>query len=159
MIFTKKSGVELDGSLSIVTRNAQGEVTNEIYVPNLVVAVGKEYIASRMINNTSAVMQYMALGTDDSLSTDDTVTALQAEVALSGYSRVQAAVNQVGTANNQVEYVATFQPGNPGSDAPLVEAGIFDATTSGNMLCRTTFPIVTKQAGDTITITWTITIN
>jgi len=158
MIF-KKSGVELDGSLSVVTRDASGKVTNEIYVPNLVVVVGKQYIASRMIDNSAAVMEFMALGTDDSLSSDDTVTALQAEVALSGYSRVQASVNQVGTDSNQVEYVATFAPGNPGSDAALVEAGIFDATTSGNMLCRTTFPIVTKQAGDTITITWTITIN
>lgn len=168
MIFIPKhrNTIELDGSLSIITTNA-GIVTNELYIPNRVVNVGKDYIASRMINNTAAIMQYMALGIDDSSSTDVTLNALQSELTLGGYARRQATITQEGslpvagggTAQNQVQYVSVFEAGNPGSDAPLVEAGIFDATTGGNMLCRTTFPIVTKQDGDTITITWTITIN
>lgn len=158
--------VELDGSLSIVKTN-DGIIKQEMYVPNLVVSVGKDYIASRMIDNAAPIMQYMALGISSALSTDVTLTALQSEVTLGGYSRSLATLTQQGnlplagggTAENQVQYVATFAPGNPSSDAALVEAGIFDAATAGNMLCRTTFPVVTKQAGDTITITWTITIN
>jgi hypothetical protein len=41
----------------------------------------------------------------------------------------------------------------------ISEAGIFNASSGGTMLCRTVFPVVNKQASDTIAITWTITIS
>ena len=41
----------------------------------------------------------------------------------------------------------------------ITEAGIFNASTNGTMLCRTVFPVVTKQAGDTIAITWKVTVS
>jgi len=41
----------------------------------------------------------------------------------------------------------------------LTEAGIFNASTSGNMLCRTKFDVVNKSATDTLAITWVVTIS
>lgn len=158
--------VECDGSLSIVKSNG-GSIVEEIYVPNLVTNIGKEYIAGRMIANTRPIMNYMALGTSNTNSTSLTVTALGAEITAAGYQRQLATLTQVGGVGgaadprDAIQYVATFGENIPSSSATLYEAGIFDTATSlqGNMLCRTTFPIVTKEAGDTITITWTITIN
>ena len=40
----------------------------------------------------------------------------------------------------------------------LTEAGIFNAASGGTMLCRTVFAVVNKQADDTMTVTWTVTI-
>lgn len=158
--------IQLDGSLSIVKMNDEGKVTQEIYVPNTVVALGKNYIAKRMHldSGTVAIMRHMGIGTADTADVD----SLAAEVALTGYSRVNmtpagATGDRITTTatGNTIEYVATFGTTNPNTDAngvALKEAGIFDAASAGVMLCRTTFPVVTKVQGDTITITWTITI-
>ena len=45
------------------------------------------------------------------------------------------------------------------STGAITEAGIFNALTAGTMLCRTTFPVVNKAAGDSIVITWVVTIS
>jgi hypothetical protein len=58
---------------------------------------------------------------------------------------------------NTVSYQAVFGPGiGTGS---LTEAGIFNASTAGTMICRTVFPVFTKEASDALTINWDITIN
>lgn len=77
---------------------------------------------------------------------------------------------------NTVTYTATFYPTSTGSGgsgtnlaSALVEAGIFNDTyasttygensqAGGSMLCRTVFPVVNKGVDDTMTITWTVTI-
>ena len=41
----------------------------------------------------------------------------------------------------------------------LTEAGIFNASSSGTMLCRTEFSVVNKGASDSMTITWTVTVS
>jgi hypothetical protein len=54
-------------------------------------------------------------------------------------------------------YIATF-PAGTGTGA-VVEAGIFNASSSGTMLCRTTFSVVNKGADDAMSITWAITVS
>ncbi len=58
---------------------------------------------------------------------------------------------------NSVAYVATF-PAGTGTGA-ITEAGIFNASTGGTMLCRTVFSVINKGAADTLGITWTVTVN
>lgn len=153
-----KNTIEIVGSVSLcLVDTLTNKVKQEIYVPNLVVTTGKYYIAGRMVTaGIPTEMQYMGIGTG---STAEVVgnTALSAELGLSGYTRVSAAR---AVTDNVVTYVATFPAQNPISAAgvELREAGIFSQTTGGQMLCRTTFPIVTKQTADALTITWTITI-
>jgi hypothetical protein len=57
---------------------------------------------------------------------------------------------------NTVTYVSTFAAGN--ATGTLVEAGLFNASVAGTMLARTTFTAIPKGAGDTLTITWVLTI-
>ena len=52
------------GSLSIIRTNSNGQVVEKMHVPNLVVTVGKNFIASRMVGTTSSVMSHMAIGSD-----------------------------------------------------------------------------------------------
>jgi hypothetical protein len=63
--------------------------------------------------------------------------------------------NANGTAD--VVYVALFLPGNGTSTAGLAEAALMNS--SNKMLCRTVFPLVTKAAGESLAIFWTVTIN
>lgn len=158
-----KNIVELQGSLSIiVTDTLTNTIRQELYVPNLVVSTGKTFIASRMVGTTSAIMSHMGIGTD---ATAEVVgnTALGAELTVgggyTGYAR--AALTTATSSSNVVTYSANFaanNPSAPGGGAVLREAGIFNASSAGTMLCRTTYPIVTKLPADALTITWTVTI-
>jgi len=164
--------VELGGSLSIiVTDTTTNTIKQELYVPNAVVFTGKIFIASRVVGTSSTIMSHMGIGTDSTSVDAGTTTSLLGNQALGaeltvtpgGYTDYTRAALQTATNNssNVITYSANFAANNPRAPtggAVLREAGIFNALTAGTMLCRTTFPIVTKLPADALTITWTVTI-
>lgn len=117
-------------------------------IPNLVVTAGKNFIASRMTGSTTA-MSHMAIGS--------TNTAAAAGDTGLGGELGRVALSSSSTTGAVTTYSATF-PAGTGTGA-VVEAGVFNASSSGTMLCRTTFAVVNKGANDTLTITWQITIS
>lgn len=141
------------GELSIVLRDAQGNIKTQTTVPNLVVTVGKTVIASRLTGNTTSVMSHMAVGTTNTTQIAANTT-LGTEI--SGSRTALTTSGGIAVAN-EITYVATF-PAGIGTGA-IVEAGIFNAATAGSMLCRTTFSVVNKDIGDSLTINWKITIS
>lgn len=141
--------IEVTGELYIEVRNEFNEIIDTRYVPNLVVTTGRNWIIGRMTGTPPAVMSHMAIGSNNTAPAVDQTTLLNqlARVALSS-------TNSTG---NTITYTALFNAGvGTGS---LVEAGIFNGPTAGTMLARTTFGVLTKAAGDIVTITWAITIN
>jgi hypothetical protein len=139
------------GLVKIVHSNALGETIKEFEVPNLVVTSGKNYIAAKMVatTNSPVSMTHMAIGTGSvSPAAGDTTLGVEG-----GRQSLTAST----VSNNTVTYTATF-PAGSGTGA-VTEAGIFNASSSGTMLCRTTFPAVNKASGDTIAITWVVTVS
>lgn len=136
------------GALDIVIKNELGEVKESIHVPNLVVNVGKNFIASRMAGTSSAVMSYMGVGSSG--------TAAAAGDTTLGSEITRVALTSATPSSNIVTYVGDFGAGI-GTGA-LQEAGIFNDATTGDMLCRTTYAVINKSVTDVMTITWTITI-
>jgi hypothetical protein len=136
-----ESNFTLTGTLSI---SLNGEVVKE--VPNLVVTTGKNYVASRMKDATATAMSHMAVGTGST-------AAAAADTAL-GSESARVALTSTTVSTNTVSYVATFPAGT--GTASLTEAGILNAASSGTMLCRTVFAVVSKGASDVMTITWSI---
>ena len=134
----------LKGQLNIALN---GETVQE--VDNLVVTVGKNFVASRMAAASASVMSHMAIGsgTNNPAASDTTLQTELGRVSLTS-----------GTAStNTVVYIATFAAGT-GTGA-VTEAGILNASTSGTLLCRTEFSVVNKGSADSMTITWTITVS
>lgn len=150
-----KENLKLSGNVKIVLTDSNGNVKQKQEKNNLVVKSGRDFIASRMVNVNQSVMSHMAIGTGVGVASAGNVS-LDTEV-----ERVTLTDTEIGTGGdeNVVTYTATFDPGEPGSDAAVTEAGIFNAASNGVMLCRTTFPVVNKSPDDTLSITWTITIN
>lgn len=136
------------GTLDVVLTGENGEVKQKFNVPNLIVQTGRNYIAHRMTGNANAVMSHMAIGTT-STAAATTNTTLGTETA-------RVALTSATTAANVITYAATFNPGTPSTANAIVEAGIFNAASSGEMLCRTVFSVVNKDVLDTLTITWTV---
>jgi hypothetical protein len=143
--------IKMKGRLNIVLTGPDGEVKEQREVDNLVVTVGKNYIASRMKDATATAMTHMEVGT----STQAAAVGDTALITPVASSRVTLTSTTVTT--NSVAYVASF-PAGTGTGA-LTEAGIFNASSSGTLLCRTVFSVINKGAADTLGITWTVTVN
>lgn len=144
------SNFQAEGNLYIVLRDENGNVKQEESVKNLVVNTGKNYIAQRIANNTTAVMNYMSVGTSSNAPAVANTTLTTEIVG----SRVTIGAANTSVSSNTTTYVATFPPAT-GTGA-IVEAGIFNDPSAGLMLARTTFPVINKGALDTLTISWSI---
>ena len=150
-----QENLKMVGELTIQVFNENGDLKSATKVPNLVVTDGKNYIASRMVGTASTVMSHMAIGTG-------TASPIPGDVNL-GTEAYRASIS-ISASTNTVTSTATFSAGN-GTGA-ITEAGIFNYGTyaaspsAGQfMLCRTTFPAVNKASGDSIAITWVVTVS
>jgi hypothetical protein len=145
-----QENLKMKGELTIQVFDRQGNLKTATKVPNLVVTAGKNYIASRMVGTSSTVMNGMAIGTG-------TGTPAAGDTTL-GTEAGRVALDTFTASTNTVTATATF-PAGTGTGA-ITEAAIFNNSSSGGtMLCRTTFPVVNKAAGDSIAITWTVTVS
>jgi hypothetical protein len=138
------------GFLTIVLRDAEGNIKQETYTPNLVVNTGLAFMSSRMKDATATVMSHMAVGSG-------TTAAAGGDTALETQISDRVTLTSTRVTAYAIDYVAAFGAGV--STGAITEAGIFNASTAGTMLCRTVFAVVNKAAADTLQITWTITIN
>lgn len=141
------------GELHVVLNRADGSV-EQFDVKNLVVDNGLNYIVERMKNDSGdtgglAKMSHMALGSDN--------TAANAADSTLGSELARVAFTSATVTNNEIVYVATFGAGV--ATGNVYEAGIFNASSGGVMLCHTVFGLITKAAGDSMTVTWTITVS
>ena len=145
--------LKLSGQLNIVLKDKAGNVKEQREVKNLVVNAGLAYIASRMTGTAKSVMSHMALGSGTTAAAagqTDLVSILGSREALDS-------TTITGTNDEKVEYISSFEAGD--ATGAVTEAGIFNAATGGDMLCRTTFSVVNKAADDTMSVTWTITLS
>ncbi len=136
------------GELTISVYGPDGALKEQHDLKNLVVTVGKNHIAARLVGTPTA-MGWIAIGSGSTAPAAGD-TALGAEI-------VRQAVGSANSASNVATFSITYAAG-VGTGA-ISEAGIFNAASAGTMLSRVTFGVVNKGAADTMTITWTITIN
>lgn len=137
------------GMLRVVVIGPDGKVKTDETFKNLVVNVGKDFVASRMVAASATVMSDMAIGsgTTAPAAGDTTLQSELGRVTLASASATGAVVT----------YTASF-PAGTGTGA-VTEAGIFNAAVAGTMLCRTVFSVVNKGANDSMSVTWTVTVS
>jgi hypothetical protein len=141
--------VKVKGALQIEVFDESGKQKEQKTIDNLVVAAGKQVIAARLLGNTLPVFSHMSVGSSNTAALSSQ-TSLGAELA-------RVSFDSTSRTTNALSFVATFPAGS--GTGTITEAGIFNDGTSGNMLCRTNFNAVNKASGDTIVITWNVTIN
>ena len=142
-------GLKAKGTLDIVVRGPDGNIKDEKKVENLIVDTGLDYIASRMSGTSENVMSHMAVGTGS--------TAAAAADTTLGTELDRNSLTSTTVTDNAIAYVCSWAAGD--GTGSLTEAGLFNASSAGTMLCRTVFGTVTKAADDSMTITWTITVS
>lgn len=145
--------LKLAGQLNIVLTGKDGQVKDTREVKNLVVNSGLAFIISRMAGTGKPLMSHMALGSStvpSAANQTDLVATLGAREALDS-------TTIVGDNNEKVRYVCSFEAGE-GTGA-VTEAGVFNAASGGDMLCRTVFGVINKAADDSMVITWTVSLS
>ena len=137
------------GRLTIEQFDVDGNLLDSQSVTNVVVDDGLDYIASRMKDATATAMSHMAVGSG-------TTAAASGDTTL-GTELGRVALTSTTVASNAITYVGDF-PAGTGTGA-VTEAGIFNASSAGTLLCRTVFSVVNKAAADTLKVTWTLTVS
>jgi len=146
-----KETMKATGKVNVALYDQQGNLKQTQTINNLVVDDGLDYIASRMKDTSETAMSHMEVGTGTTspVAGDSTL-----ETAIAG-SRVSLTSTTV--TSNAIEYVGDF-PAGTGTGA-VTEAGVFNDSSAGTLLCRTVFSVVNKGADDTLKITWTVTVS
>lgn len=132
--------------MKLELRDSLGNVKAVRNVYNTVTTNGKYGIADQILASpTLGKPTHMAIGTGSPAA-----NALGTELdrnALTSKTRSNAVVTMVG------DWAA-----GDGTGA-ITEAGVFDASSSGNMWLSTSFSTINKASGDTLSITWTLTVS
>ncbi|WP_415283016.1 hypothetical protein [Candidatus Nitrososphaera sp. FF02] len=152
----------LQGRVDMVLYDESGNVKDERHIDNLIVDTGVEGVAYRIAPHDGTITpsspyNYIALGTSDT-AVDAADEELSAELAVgANYAREQDATAQYSVSSgNKLILSVVFGPGE--GTGSLRESGMFNVATGGDMLARQTFTEIQKASGDTLTITWTITL-
>lgn len=141
--------IKVNGQIQI-THTRGGQVIADETHKNLITTVGKNWIAARQKDTAQpAQLSHLACGTGATAAAVGDTT-LQAEIA-----RVALTTAGGTVAANVVTYTATFPPGT-GTGA-ITEIGLLNAASVGTLVSRAVFAVKNKEAGDTITFTWTHT--
>ena len=163
-----QESLKLSGRLNILVTGPDGKVKEDRTVDNLVVESGLRWITSSMIkvDNTTAAMTHMGIGDGTTAAADADTDLLGTNTFRKAFTTAAVANSSPATGRGNVVYVTQFDSTDRlpnhvanGDKSSITEAGIFNASSAGTMLCRTVFPVVNKGDNDTMTITWTITLD
>ncbi len=140
-----KDGCGVAVNVLLILRGPDGREKDRRQIHNTVKTAGKEGVADQVLASPSlGKPTHMAIGTGT-----PGATALGTELdrnALTSKTRSGAIVSMVG------DWAAGDGTGT------ITEAGIFDAASTGNMWLSAGFTGIVKAAGDTLSITWTLTV-
>jgi len=119
----------------------------------VVTNTGKGLITARFLAAAAALSFFIGWGTGagTAAATDTTLFTEQLETG----NRAAATVSQVTTTttNDTAQFVGTLTAGGARS---ITNAGVFDASTSGNLLMKGDFSSVSLATGDSIAFTMKI---
>lgn len=154
-----KQGTSLKGFIKIEHFDPEGKLIECVETPNALTNAGFTEVAGLFCSDQSAsytAFDYIAVGTgttaatatDTQLETEETENSL-------GRSSSTGTLVTVNVANDTCQLVHSFSV--TGSVA-VTESGVFNAASTGTMLCRQTFSAINVSSGDTLQITWKVTV-
>ena len=145
-----EENLKISGQITYVLKDENGEVKEKGTMPNLITTVGKAFIADQLSTTPgSTKMTHMAIGTG-------TGAAAAGDTTL-GTELDRNAVTSSTDSGAVLTVVGDWAAGD-GTGA-ITEAGILNAASSGTLLCRSVFAAINKAAGDTLSLSWAITIS
>ena len=143
-----------------VVKNA-GKQDEEILCKNkhnLLTNAGRDYFHAQCYTNTSAGgigVNYIALS-ENSSGANATHTAVAGEINSGGLTRVQATTRTHSSGTNTTTLAQTFTASATFTAVQL--SGLLNASSTGTLGHEATFTSVALVSGDTLSVTWTLTL-
>lgn len=156
----KSENVGIKGFIKIDHFDKKGVLIESVETPNTVTNAGFTEVAGLFCSDVKAsytAFDYIGVGTGTNAATY-TNTTLQTEITNSGLVRAASTGTLVTetVANDTAQFVHQFSV----TDTQAVtESAVFNASSVGTMLCRQTFSAINVASGDTLQITWKITVS
>jgi len=157
----KKEQVGMKGWIKIDHFGKDGSLIESVETPNTVTDAAFQEVAGLFCSDTAGAhtaFDYIAVGLGVASATY-TDTALSTEITGAGLDRAASTgtlVTESGIAYNTAQFVHQFTV----TDTKAVtESAVFNAAAAGTMLCRQTFSAINVASGDTLQITWKVTVS
>lgn len=165
------------GHVELVAHDADGNIKQYLQTDNIIVNNGEDCLAEAMFNVTSSSCSgtgfhvggqgpgdggftWLGIGTNATPAAEDD-TALGAETGSrldeNDTGGAPSVTSSTGTGAGSVATVVLSEVFTPGA-VTIAEAGLFDASTGGNMLARQQFTGIPLGASDQLTVQWTVTL-
>ena len=146
--------IKLRGCYQMRLGDANGNSLQEISVDNTVVTAGRRWVLQQLASsliNTAQSIGYIAVGTgttapatsDTALGSENTRIAINSFVSTNLTSNPPSWQAQASFATNQ-------------ANTTLGEVGMFNSSSGGTMLSRSTFGTVNKTTSNTFGVSYTI---
>jgi hypothetical protein len=157
----KEEQVGMKGWIKIDHFDKHGVLIESVETPNTVTNVGFTEVAGLFCSDVAGsytAFDYIGVGTGTTAATY-TDTILETEITDSGLLRAASTgtlVTEGGITDNTAQFVHQFSV----TDTQAVtESAVFNNSTAGTMLCRQTFSAINVADGDTLQITWKVTVS
>ena len=149
LVFDKPK-IGLRGRLHILVRNEEtGEILRDEWNDNKIVDAGLNLVRD-IIAGGNAPVSHVAVG-------DNSTAPLAAETILK--NEVFRSVINKRIPTDKIIEIQNFIPTSSANDFTLREAGIFNASSAGDMLSRVTYADIVKTSAISVTLTWAITLS
>ena len=147
----------LSGHMVAVLRDNYGYLKEERDGPNTVTNLGIAEIVKLACSESADCWTHIAIGSSATAPQEDQTTLL-AEITSAGGERDASTVSseQVNTADDTIQLQSGW---NFTADMTVQESGVFNAGSGGVMLCRQTFAALPVDSGDSLTVTWKVTLD
>lgn len=145
---------KISANVTLTLRGKDGEIKQEQYIKNLMVDAGLDAAIKQILGDGGAQpdeFSFIGIGIDGTSPTPSDTT-LASEIG----ARVEDTAPDFPTTGFG-RLISIFAAGN--GIGTVVESGVFNASTSGAMLARTTFTGIVKSSDDSLQVTWEFTLS
>ena len=148
----RKEDMKLRGEVTF-RHIRNGEIIDERTYKNVIVNTGKAQVAGLINGATTGPFQYIAIGTGTT-SESASDTSLVNETHRGQDTSPSRETTNVSNDTAVLDYTFDFT-----SSYAITESGVFNASSGGTMLCRKTFSAINVANGDSLQVTWKITVS
>jgi len=152
-----KESMGMSGQVNMVLRDSYGYIKEERDGPNTVTNAGITEIVKLVAGEAADAFSHIAIGTNSDASAEANTT-LGAEISTNGGSRDTSTVS-AETTNTTGDTLQLISGWNFSGVLSITESGVFNDGSAGDMLCRQTFTALPVDDGDSLTITWKVTLD
>ena len=143
-------GIKVSGRFWFCVYNSKGELKEERVINNAMTTTGLASVAALICADKAFTgYDYIGIGTGVT-AVASANTALESEV---GRMATTGTVVTTTSALDTAQFVGqtTF-----GASFAITEAGVLNASSSGNLLCRQTFSAINVVSGDSLQVTYKV---